>query len=187
MGINGILVQLSKIRKGKWDLVRTILSHVLFVLLTHFYSVNDTAEFGLGSSQPEPAQKGKNSLPSRYASGPYRPPQMEQKESISLSSPEAGEKHNPYGYNRKRPRNPYYGTDKWSENPKPAPKEDTSSDDDAQEALPTSFVTARHKLVIFLDHSQVVVAKFLTRISLSNYVAGHFWIPSCDSLVPLEA
>jgi hypothetical protein len=105
-------------------------------------------EFGLGSNQPEPAQKGKNSLPSRYASGPYRPPQMEQKEPISLSSPEAGEKHNPYGYNRKRPRNPYYGTDKWSENPKPAPKEDTSSDDDAQETLPTSFVTARHKLII---------------------------------------
>jgi hypothetical protein len=27
----------------------------------------------------------------------------------------------------------------------------------------------------------------LTRISLSSYVAGHFWRPSCDSLVPLEA
>ncbi|CAK9208595.1 unnamed protein product [Sphagnum jensenii] len=107
-----------------------------------------TSLYGNGNQKPEPAQKGKNSLPSRYASGPYRPPQMEQKEPISLSSPEAGEKHNPYGYNRKRPRNPYYGTDKWSENPKPAPKEDTSSDDDAQETLPTSFVTARHKLII---------------------------------------
>ncbi|CAM6052009.1 unnamed protein product [Sphagnum compactum] len=107
-----------------------------------------TSLYGNGNQKPEPAQKGKNSLPSRYASGPYRPPQMEQKEPISLSSPEAGEKHNPYGYNRKRPRNPYYGTDKWSENPKPTPKEDTSSDDDAQEALPSSFVTARHKLII---------------------------------------
>jgi hypothetical protein len=42
-------------------------------------------------------------------------------------------------------------------------------------------------LVIFLDRSQVVVTKILTRISLSNYVAGHFWRPGCNSSVPLEA
>jgi hypothetical protein len=72
------------------------------------------------------------------------------KEPISISSPEAEEKHNLYAYTRKRCRNPY-GPKTWSKKARTSQTEEIGSDEDAAEAPPTSFVTASHKLVILFD------------------------------------
>ncbi|KAH9536042.1 hypothetical protein CY35_17G085000 [Sphagnum magellanicum] len=106
-----------------------------------------TAEHMLDSNHPEPDQRGKNSLASKYFSGLYHTTQTENKEPISISSPEAEEKHNLYAYTRKRCRNPY-GAKTWSKKARTSQTEEIGSDEDAAEAPPTSFVTASHKLAI---------------------------------------
>lgn len=119
-------------------------------LLVHLYCVNAIAEHMLDSNHPEPDQRGKNSLASKYFSGLYHTTQTENKEPISISSPEAEEKHNLYAYTRKRCRNPY-GAKTWSKKARTSQTEEIGSDEDAAEAPPTSFVTASHKLVILFD------------------------------------
>ncbi|KAH9536041.1 hypothetical protein CY35_17G085000 [Sphagnum magellanicum] len=104
-------------------------------------------EHMLDSNHPEPDQRGKNSLASKYFSGLYHTTQTENKEPISISSPEAEEKHNLYAYTRKRCRNPY-GAKTWSKKARTSQTEEIGSDEDAAEAPPTSFVTASHKLAI---------------------------------------